>query len=121
MLHQMNHSHAHGYRPLESYWFADEILKGNRIPQARAEYADGKVEYYCDAKIKSVRLFYITSEMTYILREKYKITRTFMAQEWHITDLDPEKSFAELPRDAVGKYIEFTIENGIVLTTPYME
>jgi len=44
-----------------------------------------------------------------------------MAQDWKIVDLDPAVDTAVLPPDAVGKYIEFTLENGIVLTTAYNE
>lgn len=121
MLHLMYHSHTSGYTPLESYWFADEVCRGAELPQVTAEYSSGQVEYSCSAAVKSVRLFFITEPMTYILREKHGMKRFFMQQEWQIQELDPTKRSATLPPDAVGKYVEFTLENGIVLTTPYLE
>lgn len=121
MLHEMGHSHGCGYNPEESYWFADEILAGNKIPKAEAKYTGDVVIYSCDTKVKVVRLFYITDKMTYITREKHGATSSFMAQDWEIRSLDPYKNSAELPQNAVGKYVEFTLENGIVLTTPYTE
>ena len=87
----------------------------------KAEYRNGAVKYFCDERAKSVRLFYITDKMTYANREKYGLRNTFMQQEWQIVGLDPDKTEAELPRDAVGKYLEFTLNNGVVLTTPYNE
>jgi len=121
MLNDMRHSHYNGYTPQESYWFANEILSGNKIPDVKAEYSGGQVKYFCSAKIKGVKLFYITERMSYVKRVKYNNDNTFMAQDWKIVDLDPAVDTAVLPPDAVGKYIEFTLENGIVLTTAYNE
>ncbi|MBR6513300.1 MAG: dienelactone hydrolase family protein [Clostridia bacterium] len=121
MIHNMGHSHSCAYTPEESYWFADQILAGNKIPEVTAEYSADKVIYSCSARIKSVRLFYITEKMTYTNREKYGLRNTFMEQEWQIVDLDPDKTEALLPQGAIGKYVEFTLENGVVLTTPYNE
>ncbi len=121
MIHNMGHSHSGAYTPNESYWFANEILSGNPIPQVSAEYIRNTVKYSCNVKVKSVRLFYITEEMSYTRREKYGLHNTFMAQDWQIIELDPNENQAVLPDDAVGKYVEFTLENGIVLTTPYNE
>ena len=36
-------------------------------------------------------------------------------------DLDPNATTASLPEKIVGRYVEFTLENGIVLSTPYYE
>ncbi|MBQ4561302.1 MAG: dienelactone hydrolase family protein [Clostridia bacterium] len=121
MIHNMGHSHSCAYTPKESYWFADEVLAGNRIPEVTAEYAGNTVKYSCSVKTKSIRLFYITEKMTYTNREKHGLRNTFMEQDWQIVDLDPDKNQATLPDNAVGKYTEFTLENGIVLTTPYNE
>lgn len=121
MLHNMGHSHSCAYTPRESYWFANEILKGNNIPKVRAEYIGNTVSYSCSVAPRSVRLFYITEEMSYTIREKYGLHNTFMEQEWQTIELDPEKNAAKLPDDAKGKYVEFTLESGIVLTTAYSE
>ncbi len=121
IIHEMNHSHRYGYTPEESYWFADAVLNGKEIPNIKVSYTANRVSYSCDAKIKAVRLFYIDEKMTYIHREKYGYNDSFMEQEWQILELDPEKDSAELPENAVGKYVEFTLENGIVLTAPYSE
>ena len=121
MKHEMGHSHSCAHSQKESYWFADSVLAGRSIPKVKAEYRNGAVKYFCDERAKSVRLFYITDKMTYANREKYGLRNTFMQQEWQIVELDPDKTEAELPRDAVGKYLEFTLNNGVVLTTPYNE
>ncbi|MBE6686185.1 MAG: hypothetical protein E7591_03040 [Ruminococcaceae bacterium] len=121
MLQDMGHSHSCAYTARESYWFANEILSGRTVPEVTAEYIGNTVRYSCGVKPGSVRLFYITEEMSYTRREKYGLHNTFMEQEWQITYLDPEHTRAKLPGNAKGKYIEFTLENGIVLTTPYSE
>lgn len=121
MLHNMHHSHKCGYNPMESYWFADEVLKGRGIPGVNAEYADGRVLYSCTQKVQKVRLFYITQSMSYIRRYKYGENNLFMEQDWQIVELNPNENSAVLPDNAVGKYVEFTLENGIILTTPYNE
>lgn len=121
MLHNMGHSHSCAYTPKESYWFANEITMGKSIPQVKAEYIGDTVKYSCSARVKSVRLFYITEEMSYTRREKYGLHNTFMEQDWQIIELDTKNNEAVLPENAKGKYIEFTLENGIVLTTPYSE
>ena len=59
--------------------------------------------------------------MTYIIREKYGDKNCFMKEDWQILNLDPSKSEADLPKNAVGKYLEFTLKNGMILTTPYEE
>ena len=121
MRHEMDHSHVHGYTPEESYWFADAVLQGRPIPRVEAAYAEGKVTYACDKPVRSVRLFYIDGKMRYVKRKKYTYDNSFMEQDWQIVDLDPAQKSAELPKEAVGRYVEFTLENGIVLTTPYVE
>ncbi len=121
MLHDMHHSHWHGYTPQESYWFADAILNGEPIPELKASYAEDQVMYSCDAAIRSARLFYITDKMHYVKREKYGSENCYMENDWQILMLDPAKDTADLPKNAAGKYVEFTLENGIVLTTPYTE
>ena len=68
-----------------------------------------------------MRLFYITEPMTYVQREKYGMNASFMAQEWQIVELDVNAGSAPLPADAVGCYVEYTVAEGIVLTTPYVE
>ena len=124
--HRMWHSHEYGYTPEESYWFDDEVLKGNRIPAVKADYSEGNVSYCCTGKIKRARLFYIDEKMTYIKRSKYSevyadVELSFLKQDWQILDLPPTETAAELPGNAVGKYVEFTLENGIILTTPYAQ
>ena len=68
-----------------------------------------------------MRLFYITEPMTFVQREKYGASATYMAQEWQILPLEPDETIATLPADAVGCYVEFTLPEGVVLTTPYVE
>lgn len=122
MLHQMGHSHEKGYRPEESFWFGKEIVAGRKIPKVHAIREEGAVRYECDSPLKAVRLFYITEQMTYILRDKYHYkNNTFMEQEWQILDLNPQENSTPFPEDAKGYYLEFTLENDIVLTTPFYE
>lgn len=122
MLHGMGHSHYRGYKPCESYWFADCITNKKDVPRVSACRKDGILTYSCDASVKAARLFYITERMRYIRRDKHGIKNdTFMEQEWQMLDLDPCKASAPLPENAVGSYVEVTLENGIVLTTPYKE
>lgn len=121
MINNMGHSHSCAYMPKESYWFADRILSGKPVPRVTAEYIGNKVKYSCSVKPNSVRLFYITEEMSYTHREKYGLNNTFMAQDWQTVELDPEKTEAPLPDNAKGKYIEFILDNGVTLTTPYSE
>ena len=121
MINNMRHSHAFGYNREESYWFADEVLKKNTIPNIEATYTVDRVYYSCSAKIKSVKLFYITDKMKYVVREKYNENSLFMEHDWQISELDSNESYGILPQNAVGKYIEFTLENGVVLTSPYCE
>ena len=59
--------------------------------------------------------------MSYALREKYGDKNTYMEQDWEILCLDPNENCAEIPENAVGKYIEFTLMNGLRLTTVYTE
>lgn len=121
MLHEMRHSHYEGYTPEESYWFADTVINDKKVPQVTAEYPDNRVKYACSEAVKAVRLFYITEKMSYTLREKHRDMNTYMAQEWQILDLNPLCNEAQLPKNTVGRYVEFTLNNGIVLTTPYTE
>jgi len=121
MLDQMQHSHYEGYTPEESYWFADRIIGGNPVPKVNAEYTENEVHYTCSEKIIAARLFYINAKMSYVQREKFGMVRSFMEQDWQIIDLDPIKTTAQLPANTVGKYVEFTLEDGIIITTPYTE
>ena len=122
MLHGMLHSHYHGYKPEESFWFADRITRGEPVPRVWASYAGGAVRYGCSAPVQRVRLFWIDEKLAYVHREKYGFEdRSFMKQEWQIGELDPAGTEAPLPEKAVGKYVEFTLADGIVLTTPYSE
>ena len=122
MRHEMRHSHQAGYTPEESYWFADQILKHKPVPRISVCYEQNRVHYSCSAEAKRIRLFYITERMSYTRREKYGLPcNTFMKQDWQITELDPENGDAPLPENAVGKYVEFTLANGVVLTSPYVE
>lgn len=121
ILHDMRHSHKHAYRPPHSYWFADRLMRGVAIPAVEARYEGGEVQYSCTETPQSVRLFYITEPMTFVQREKYGSRGSYMAQEWQMLWLDPKGSCAALPEDAVGCYVEFGFEDGVVLTTPYVE
>lgn len=121
MLDQMQHSHYHGYMPEESYWFADRITSGNAVPKVNAAYTKMEVCYTCSEKIVAARLFYIKEKMSYTQREKFGMVRSFMEQDWQIADLDPIKTTAQLPADAIGKYMEFKLEDGVILTTSYTE
>jgi len=120
-LDQMQHSHYHGYTPKESYWFADRITSGNAVPSVSARYTEREVHYTCSEKIAAARLFYIKEKMSYTQREKFGMVRSFMEQDWQIIDLDPAQTTAQLPADAIGKYVEFTLNDGIILTTAYNE
>jgi len=113
--HQMNHSHHHGYMPMESYWFADRIVKGEQVPAITAEYNDREFRFSCSQKAKSVRFFYLTKIETDEKENGGKDTK------WQIVDLDPADNFVMIPEEAIGSYVEFTLEDGIILTTPYNE
>lgn len=121
MLHNMRHSHLEGYSPEESYWFAKKIISGGRIPAVEADFRDGRVYYSCSEDVESVRLFYITEKMTYALRKKHRDKNCYMEQEWNILKLRKDASSYPLPENAVGKYVEFTLTDGIRLTSPYCE
>ena len=121
MLSGMGHSHYQGFMPRESYWFAHTVLGGRPVPKACASYEGGRVLYGCTAPVREARLYYIREAMTYETREKYGITSSYMKQEWETAPLDPRGESALLPEEAFGRYVEFTLENGIVLTTPYLE
>ena len=121
--HQIGHSHWCGYRPPESYWFADMVLNSEAIPTVDAVYRNGKVEYTCSAPVTRVRLFYLDQYMSYSYNRRRDPNRDIhcMDQEWKIVELDPAAHSADLPEKIVCRYMEFTLENGIVLTTPYYE
>lgn len=121
--HQIGHSHWCGYRLPESYWFADAVINGEALPKVDAAYRDGNVEYSCSVPTKRVRLFYIDSHMTYTKNNRRDPEKEMhsMTQEWNIMELDPTSHSAVLPDGIVGRYIEFTLENGIVISTPYFE
>jgi len=121
MLHNMKHSHYHGYTPKESYWFADTVIHDRQVPQVNAVYTDNTVSYSCSVPPKSVRLYYITDKLSYTRQNKHGIENVFMTQNWQILELNPSSASAPLPENTVGRYLEFTLENGIVLTTPYYE
>lgn len=121
MLHNMRHSHLEGYTPEENYLFAKKIINGEKIPSVKAEYKDGKVFYSCSERVTSVRLFYITEKMSYTLREKHRDKNFYMAQEWNILKLNENRDSAVLPENTVGRYVEFTLTDGMRLTTPYEE
>ena len=120
-IHEMRHSHYDGYTPEENYWFADTVLSGKSVPEIHAEFTEGTVKYSCSEQVKAVRLFYLTEKMTYSIHEKNGSVNSFMDQNWQIKDLSPEKNSAPLPDNAVGRYVEFTLKNDIVLTTAYTE
>ena len=121
MVHNMLHSHHHGYRPEESYWFADAVTQGRGVPRVSAAFADGRVRWTCPDDVRAVRLFWIDGKLHYVRRKKYVFENCFMDRDWQILDLDPAAGEAPLPEEAVGKYVEFTLENGVVLTSAYYE
>ena len=121
MLHNMLHSHHHGYTPEESYWFADHITRGRPVPQVTAAFAGGEVRWTCPADVKSVKLYWIDGKLHYVKRRKYVFENCFMDKDWQILDLVPAAGAAPLPEAAVGRYVEFTLADGIVLTSPYYE
>ena len=119
--HQMGHSHRAGYTPEESYWFADTIINGGKVPKVTAtKNGRNLILSACD-NLKSVRLFYLTQKLSYSEKEKYGFTSTFMDGEWQILDIDKTATEITLPKNAVCYYVEFTLENGIVLSSPYFE
>lgn len=119
--HQMGHSHRAGYTPEESYWFADTIINGGKVPKVTAtKNGRNLILSACD-NLKSVRLFYLTQKLSYSEKEKYGFTSTFMDGEWQILDIDKTATEITLPENAICYYIEFTLQNGIVLSSPYFE
>ncbi len=121
LKHEMFHSHREGFTPGEGYWFAHKVINGEAVPEVQAEYKNGKVHYTCTEKAAKVRLFYINEKMSHCERKKYNRINIFMQQDWQIKNLDPTQNTAALPADAYGCYVEFTLQNGMVLTTPYTE
>ena len=121
LQHEMFHSHLEGFTPGEGYWFAHKVINGEAVPEVQAEYKNGKVHYTCTAPTKAVRLFYLTEEMRFTERKKYNRIDLFIEQDWQIQLLDPACNTAVLPENAAGCYVEFTLENNMVLTSPYTE
>ena len=121
IVHGMRHSHNEAYTPGESYWFALNIVNGRSLPEIVTRFCDDKVHYFCSSPIKRVRLFYITEKMSYVLREKHRDKNFYMAQEWNTLELPAGEHTAKIPSDAVGRYIEYTLEDGIILTSFYDE
>lgn len=119
MRHLMYHSHTHGYRCEESYWFADCVLYKKVIPKVRSGLRGREIWFSCGEPETKIRLFYITQNMTYIQREKYGSVSSFMEQEWRMEEVEPESGWLRLPEEAKGCYLEFTLTNGIVLCSPY--
>ena len=121
MIHRMGHSHIEGFTAEENYYFANKIVKGEKIPEIKVEYKDNKVYYSCSEDLKDAKLYYIKSKLKYEEMKKYGDKNTFMPEYWNILCLDHMEHEANLPENAVGKYVEFTLKNGIILTTPYEE
>lgn len=119
--HEMGHSHKAGYQPNESYWFADTILSGNQVPKVSAIKNGNLLQISADTELKSIRLFYLTEKMTYSEKEKRGFKSTFMDNEWNILDIDTGATKIAIPQDADSFYLEFTLENGIVLSSQYFE
>lgn len=119
--HLMNHSHICVYSCEERYWFAGLVIKGEKIPKIDEKILNRKVFFkFTEEKIK-VRLFYITEELTYTNRIKYGIENYFMKQEWLITEWGTNPKYGILPDNAIEYYFEYTLKNGIVLTSRFYE
>ncbi|MBE6731796.1 MAG: hypothetical protein E7564_08925 [Ruminococcaceae bacterium] len=121
ILHLMGHSHIEGFTPEESYFFADRIIKDLDIPEVKAEYKENKVYYFASESLKKVKLYYIKNKLNYELMERNGDKNTYMTEDWNILELDVAKNEAIIPNDVYGRYLEFTFDNGIVLTSPYDE
>ena len=121
MLNKMGHSHAEGFRPEENHYFADRIVNGLNIPEVKAEYKENKVYYSAEEKLKSVKAYYLNEKLNYKLMNKNGDVNTHMTEEWKVIELDHTKNEAVLPENILGRYLEFAFENGIVLTSPYVE
>ena len=114
-VHEMKHSHEHGWVRKEAFLFADSVCKtAKKLPDITK---DGEILNPDQVKIVSKRLFYITEKLTYSI--KGTETRTTPDQQWHIADYN-----GEIPKNAYAYYIELCSEiDGVeyVSCSPYTE
>ena len=119
--HLMYHSHTCAVRCRESYWFAECILNGDKVPRISAAVDNRTLTFYCSERPREIRLFYITDKLSYVDKEKYGISAIFIDEEWKIRTIDTASHQVELPDDAAEFYLEFTFENDIVLCSKFFE
>ena len=117
----MLHSHYHGYTPPESYWFADRIVSGRAVPRVSAAYEGERVRFSCSEPVSAARLFFLHAPLAYVTREKYGTKSSFPSEEWKTMALDPAAGEAALPEGAAACYVEFALDEGVALCTPYVE
>lgn len=120
IVHNMGHSHIHGWNPPISFLYADWIVKnGMGLVRLRTlpEGRDCRCQFELPAgnTLRSAKLYCISEEMTYVLRMKHgNGPDHFMTQEWQTADCTVEGNTVcgRLPADAWGYYMELIAEIG---------
>lgn len=121
MCHLMHHSHTHAMLRQESYWYAERIISGQDVPHINAYIKGRKLLFSCTEAPKSIKLYYITGKLAYSRREKYGMNDVFLDRDWQILKVDTQASDVNLSNDAAGCYLEFILENDIVLCSQYFD
>ena len=126
-IHGMMHSHTWAWKPAESMFFADSVVRGTPAMAGFAVQPSGrcleaKLDVAPGTAVSGARLFYITSPQTYSTREKYGFTATFMDQEWQIAPLAYDEAThtvtGTVPAEAAAYYVEATtVLNGVAVVT----
>ena len=107
----MRHSYEDASVRPEPFMFADLVCKNQkRMP----EIWENEIKNDDDAKIRSLRVFYIDAPMSYSQTDDGGVV---MDQKWHYKDLDSLND--PLPDEAVEYYFELTseIDNKLCITT----
>lgn len=102
IIHNMNHAHTWSWIRPEPMAFADSVCKcGVKLPCFEVDAL--KIINPDNVKIKSVKVYYITEPLEYILNEETK--GLSMKQDWIIEDYS-----GSIPENACEYYLELTAE-----------
>jgi len=130
IVHNMHHSHPHGWARPESITFAKSIISGAPpLPKLLNQPIGRKCTVDIDYTGHfTAAAYYITSPMTYSVHSKFGGNAySYMDQTWNIIQcqIDPatQRVTCELPPEAAGYYLEIkTLINGeeFVVTSGYV-
>ncbi len=132
--HDMNHSHQHGWAPIEIERFAVSILnKCDYLPELLCELKKDSftIEVRLHAKdevVKNVTIYYITEPMTFTECDKFGEGQESlnMTQHWVANSVNYSKNQREypVPSDAAGYYVSVTTHyrgDEYVVSTEYFK